>query len=417
MPEGWMESNRCLVVTLLAMSVCAVASAELLYELPPDLPKMPAAGQSLGQFLKPEQGKAVLDLTIKQSPTLDAWTKRADFNRKHIQQGLGLSPWPQKTPLNAIVRDKRTYDGYSVENVAFEPIPGFWTTATLYRPTTSSGPAPIVLSTHGHGTGMLRASETMQHRGGTLARMGAVVLSVDMFGYGDNLSQFSNANSNAVHRTLTAAPIQIWQLIRAIDFLSTLDGVDPKRIAVTGESGGGTQAFVLTALEPRIAVSIPVVMVSSYMFGGCPCESGRPIHRSNEHFITNAEIAALAAPRPMLVVSDGADWTQNVPEIEFPFLKKIYALNGVESLVENVHLKDERHDYGPSKRQAMYRFLAKQFKLNLAAAEDASGKMDESKITLEDEKLLHVWNEQHAVPTNALRTVEDVQRSLDALEK
>jgi len=154
-----MESLRLsAVVALIALAIAVRASAELLYELPPNLPRMPAPGQALNNFLKPEQGKGVLDLTLRQSPTLEAWKARAEFNRKHIQQGLGLSPYPQRTPLNAIVRDKRSYEGYTVENVAIESVPGFWTTATLYRPLTASGPLPIVLSTHGHGAGMPRAS-------------------------------------------------------------------------------------------------------------------------------------------------------------------------------------------------------------------------------------------------------------------
>jgi hypothetical protein len=331
-----------------------------------------------------------------------------------MQAGLGLDPLPKRNPINAKVYDKRTYDGYTVENVAIETIPGYYTTGSLYRSTNAAGLAPIILCTHGHGTGTPRTAPTgeMQPRAATLARMGAVAFSIDMFGYGDNLKQFPGGTIETVHRTLMAAPMNIWGLMRTIDFLTTLDGVDPKRIAITGASGGGTQAFVLTALDPRITVSVPVVMVSSYMFGGCPCESGRPMHHSDEHFVTNAEIAAMAAPRPMLVVSDGGDWTKDEPTIEFPFIQKVYALSGAGDKVENAHLANEQHDYGPSKRQAMYRFLAKQFKLNLAAAEKPDGTLDESKVTFEDPKLMDVWNDAHPVPANALKTVAEVEAAL-----
>ena len=388
------------------------------YQLPPDLPQMPAAGVPLGNFLIPSQGKAVLDLTLSQSPILEAWKARAEYNRRHIQQGLGLDPLPKRNPLNAIISEKRTYAGYSVANFAIETIPGFYTTGSLYRPVNTVGLCPAVLCTHGHWQGAPpRMQEMMQLRGATLARMGAVAITIDMFGYGDNLSQFANGTFDNVHSTRMAAPMQIWGLMRAIDFLTTLDGVDAKRIAVTGESGGGAQAFVVTALDPRISVCVPVAMVSSYMFGGCQCESGRPMYRSDEHFITNAEIAAMAAPRPMLVVSDGNDWTKDTPEIEFPFLQKIYDLNGAGNSVENIHLKNEGHDYGPSKRQAMYRFLARKFTLNLSAAENADGKLDESKVTIEDEKLMRVWNDANPVPANALRTVEDVELALKKAQR
>ena len=160
----------------------------------------------------------------------------------------------------------------------------------------------------------------MQARCATLARLGATVFSIDMFGYGDSMQLVGQA----AHKQTVALTLQIWNATRALDFLLSLENVDPKRVAVSGESGGGTQTFLLTALDPRVTVSVPVVMVSSYFFGGCACESGLPIHRSAEHFVNNAMIAALAAPRPLLVVSDGKDWTQHVPRIEYPFLQKIY---------------------------------------------------------------------------------------------
>src|SRR5262249_53812621 len=172
------------------------AAKQLLYELPPNLPPIPPTGTPLGRFFKePAQGKAVLDLTLAQTPTLDAWKKRAEWNTKHMQAGLGLDPWPKRNPLNVKVYDKRTYDGYTVENVAIETIPGYYSTGSLYRPTKPTGPSPIVLCTHGHWAGAPRTSPNgeqagMQQRAATLARMGAVAFSIDMFGYGDNLKQF-----------------------------------------------------------------------------------------------------------------------------------------------------------------------------------------------------------------------------------
>jgi len=131
---------------------------------------------------------------------------------------------------------------------------------------------------------------------------------------------------------------------------------------------------LLAQWDSRVVVSVPVVMVSAHFFGGCACESGRPIHRTADCFANNTEIAALMAPRPMLIISDGKDWTTYVPDVEYPFLQKVYAFYERTANVANAHLATEGHDYGPSKRAAMYRFVAEHLKLNLAAVQDAQAR-------------------------------------------
>lgn len=391
--------------------------------VPEGLPPLPATKNvGLGHYLKPEQGKAVLDAAIARFPDRVSWDAYTAHVRQRIQEGAGLAPWPKRTPLNAVIRDRRVYDGYTVENVCFESVPGYLVTGNLYRPTEAKPPYAAVLSTHGHGPAIAkpedydnhaRFSPGMQARCATLARMGAVVLSIDMFAYGDSIQLFGQA----AHKQPFAFKIQLWNAMRAIDFLLEQEDVDPKRVGVSGESGGGTQSFMLTAFDPRITVSVPVVMVSSYFFGGCACESGLPTHRSADHFVSNAMIAALAAPRPMLVVSDGKDWTQHVPEIEFPFLKKIYGYYGAEQNVANVHLPTEGHDYGPSKRDAMYRFVAKPLGLSLAAVMSADGKIDESRAKIEKATALHVFTADFPIPPHALHDAVAVERAMADLQK
>ena len=325
---------------------------------------------------------------------------------------------PRKTPLNPIFTPKRKFDGYTVENVAIETIPGFYLCGSLYRPAKGKGPFPAVLSPHGHfnstdlnENGRYRPDQ--QIRCAMLAKMGAVVFSYEMFGYGESLLQITPAD----HRTSFTSTMQTLNSIRVIDFLTSLPYVDSKRIGVTGESGGGTQTFLLTALDDRVTVSVPVVMVSSYYQGGCACESGLPIHSCTDLMTNNVEIAAMASPRPLLVISDGSDWTRDVPEIEFPYLKRVYGLYGKPELVENVHLADEGHDYGVSKRMPMYDFMARHLGLNINAVKDKkSGKIDESKVTIEKYDAQLVFGKEGKLPANALEGLDKIKESLKTLQ-
>lgn len=315
-----------------------------------------------GAYYTEAQGAEKLRALRNRLRTKEAWAAHADSIRNHIRKGMGLEVWPAKTPLNPRFRNKKTMDGYTVEAVAFESFPGFYVTGNLYRPTATAKPKSLaaVLCPHGHSSDTKnggRLSEAAQTRSAALARMGSVVFAFDMIGYGES--------DQLPHKFEKVLALQTWNSLRAIDFLLSLPEVDENRVAVTGESGGGTQTFILTALDERVKASVPVVMVSAHFFGGCSCESGMPIHKNGKIVYTNAEIASLAAPRPMLLVSDGQDWTKNTETVEFPFAKKVYQLLGADGFVENVHLSSEGHDYGPSKRIAMYNFLARHLKLQM----------------------------------------------------
>ena len=350
----------------------------------------------------PEDGQKHLNRLLSLYPKLPDWWKRKAELQQCFLATLGLSPLPAKVNSNPIYANKRQLDGYTAENVAIESLPGVFVCGTLYRPLKGKGPFPAVMVAQGHGEAQ-HYGDSSQLLSATLARMGAVVFSYDMFAKVEESLQFAFDD----HRTILAPTMQTLNSIRILDFLSSLPYVDTKRIGMTGASGGGTQTFLMTALDPRIAVCAPVVMVSSWFFGGCPCESGMPIHSCGEWGTNNVEIAAMAAPRPMLVVSDGGDWTANVPEIEFPYLKKVYSLFGKPELVENVHLLKEGHDYGPSKRRAVYEFLARQFSLNIEAVKAASGLVDESKSTVEPKSAMLVFGENgERLPANAIHGVE-----------
>ncbi len=353
----------------------------------------------VGHFQTEEHAKAQLKRFAESYNTLAEWKERANIIRDGILRGTGLLDSPEKCSMNPIIHSKRELNGYTVENVAFESLPGFFVTGNLYQPVGHKAPFAAVLCPHGHWDDpgeVGRFRPDMQYRCATLARMGAIVFAYDMIGWGPEGTQCSHNHPKAV-------ALQTWNSIRALDYLLTLTAVDPQRIGVTGASGGGTQTFLLTALDDRVAVSVPAVMVSAHFFGGCVCESGMPIHRSATHETNNVEIAALAAPRPMLLISDGDDWTKNVPEVEFPYIQNIYRLYGVENNAENVHLPEEKHDYGISKRIGAYKFLAKHLGLSLQQVIKADGSIDESPVVILPEEKLRVFDAEHPRPSHAVK--------------
>ncbi len=336
---------------------------------------------------------------LKTHRTGPEWLARRQQVQRQIQVGGNLNPLPTRTPLNPIIHSKRRYDGYTVESASFEARPGFFVYGNLYRPSKNKGKHPGILCPHGHASGPAggRYRADQQHRCATLARMGAIVFSYDMIGYGDS------RHLGWEHSHPQALTLQTWSSIRAVDFLQALEDVDEDRIGVTGCSGGGTQTFLLTALDDRVKVAVPVVMVSAHFFGGCNCESGLPIHRAHNYETNNAEIAALAAPRPMLLVSVGGDWTKNTPKVEYPFIRNIYSRYNAMGQLENVHLPNEDHGYQFPKRQAMYPFMVKHLDLDSTGVKDPdTGVFDESATVIEKPEQMRVFNSLQEMPGHAL---------------
>lgn len=348
----------------------------------------------VGRYWTEDEGNLMLKEFASKWNDQASWEVRAQTIKKGIIEGMQLDKMPKiKGSFNAIIRDKKVMDGYTIENIAIESFPGFYVTGNLYRPTEERSSYAAILSPHGH-LANKRFTHYMQKRAGALAKMGAIVFAYDMVGYGESIQ--------VEHKMPIALLLQTYNSQRVLDYLLSLPEVDPERIGMTGGSGGGTQTFILTAIDDRIKASAPVVQVSAHFFGGCVCESGMPIHKSEDHQTSNVEIAALCAPRPLLVVSDGADWTRNTPRVEFPYIQKVYSLYDAEHKAENVHLPLEKHDYGYSKRAAVYNFFGHHLNLRIGNVPYDDGYKEDFIEILEADQL-KVFTEANPMPSNALK--------------
>ena len=262
-------------------------------------------------------------------------------------------PAPTKSNLNPTFSSKKEFDGYAVQGVTLETMPGFFLTGTLFLPE-GNGPFPAVLSPHGHwSTGRFEHSElaSIPGRAIHLAQNGFVVFNYSMIGYNEFENLFPHRFDDSDYQLwgFSAAGLQTWNSYRALDFIEALPYVNPSKIGMTGASGGGTQTFMLTAIDKRIKVAAPVNMISAHFQGGCICENAPALRLQTN----NVEIGALAAPRPLLLISTSGDWTTNTPNVEYPAIKAIYKLFDKADQVQNVHL-DYPHNYNEDSRKAMY---------------------------------------------------------------
>ncbi len=353
------------------------------------------------------QGEKFLKYLESQYNDKSSWEKRKAELIPCFREALRLSPLPEKPNSKIILTTKRKYNGYTVENFAIETLPGIYVCGSIYKPAIIKDKCPVILNPNGH-FGLGRYREDQQKRCAMQARMGIISVSWDLFAWGESLLQFDGT----LHRLSAAHSIQTLNATRILDYLLTLKESDSSRVGITGGSGGGSMTMMMSAIDNRISLSIPVVMLASHFSGGCPCESGMPTHLC-ENRTNNAEVAATFAPKSQLIISDGKDWSNSVPTLEYPFVKRTYRFYGATENLKNVHLPDEGHDYGFSKRKAAYDFIAEKFGLNAKTLKNKEGQYDESTITIEEEWQMYAFGKKgENLPANAIKGKEALMEVL-----
>jgi hypothetical protein len=358
-----------------------------------------------------------------------SWEQRRDFLRHQALVALGLWPMPQKTPLNAVVHGRIDRGDYTIENVFFASMPGHYVTGNLYRPKNDSGKHPAVLCPYGHwpegrfiwnsdakiekelASGAEQTAEgarsPLQARCAMLARMGCVVFHYDLVGYADSHPiehPLGFTDLDAALRAQSMLGLQTWNSIRAVDFVAGLPDVDSQRLAVTGASGGASQAVALSIVDPRIVAAFPVVMVSMNMQGGCVCENA-PLYRVGTN---NVELACLFAPKPQGLAA-AQDWTHDFESRGLPEMKSIYRLFGASQEIEGKFFPFP-HNYNQHSREMMYDFFNRHLHLGWTSP------VKEQRFDPVPPKQLSVYDAQHPMPGDAMtapRLREEMTRASD----
>jgi dienelactone hydrolase len=361
------------------------------------------------------------------SATPAEWEQRAEYVRRQILVACGLWPMPARPSIQATIHGKVDRDDYTVEKVYFESHPGLYVTGSLYRPKNAAGKRPTVICPHGHwangrfhdhGAAKVKKEieigaeqfeiggrHPLQARCVQLARMGYIAFLYDMLGNADNtilpgslihgfakqrpeMSQpdrWGLFSAQSELRCLNAAGLQTWNSIRVLDWITTLPDVDAEKIGVTGASGGGTQTFLLGAVDPRPKALFPAVMVSTAMQGGCTCENASLLRVNTG----NIEFAALIAPRH-LGLSAANDWTREIETKGLPDLKQHYERLGIPDRVEGKYFNFD-HNYNQPSRMMMYAFMNRALGVHV----DKIAERDFVPLTKEEAS---VWDAGHPQP-------------------
>lgn len=316
---------------------------------------------------------------VSQVKTIDQWLTRQQEIKQTMWDVIG--PFPQKTPLNVQIMGKLKKNGFTVENLIYESLPGFYVTASLFIPDNTIKPSPAILFCSGHSAEAYR-KHLYQLPMLNLVKKGFIVLAIDPLGQGERLQYFnpesgesdigSSTKEHSYPSVQTAligqsvARYFIWDGIRGIDYLVSRKEVDPERIGVHGLSGGGTQTAYISALDDRVAASAPACYITSYkrLMESIGVQDGEQnFYHGIAQGIDHADFIEARAPKPTLIMATTRDFfsIQGVYET-YSELKSVYTIFGKP---ENIALTEDDfgHGYTRKIRETMYAFFQEHLNL------------------------------------------------------
>jgi dienelactone hydrolase len=267
--------------------------------------------------------------------------------RRQLLEGIALWPLPERLPLNVATTEALDHPWCTVRRVYYQLWPGVYASGLLFVPKEMpERPAPAMLCPHGH-WGQGNAHPIVQSRCLVFAKMGYVTFS-------PNQNHYEDLNWGISHQTLG-----VWGNVRALDFLQSLPEVDRERIGVCGESGGGLQTQMLTALDPRVRAATVAGMTCNFReiifphTAHCDCNHFPNVMR----WLDAPELSALSCPVPIQYLTMN-DWTRNFQQDDYPAITRLYAANGAP---DRTHCRYEatEHTYDRSKREWTYWWMDK----------------------------------------------------------
>lgn len=289
-----------------------------------------ARGQKMLEAYLKRQTQRISDACLADIKTREDWEKKRPELRRQFFDMMGLWPLPHRTDLKPVITGKIDADKFTVEKLHFQSAPGLYVSANLYVPKEAKFPAPAILYVCGHGGNFIDKVSygnkvTYQHHAAWFASHGYVCLVVDTLQLGElqGIHHGTHPNTKLNYwwwHTLgyTPAGIECWNGMRALDYLETRKEVDPKRLGVTGRSGGGATSWWVAAADDRVQAIIPVAGIAdlyAYVVEGEAPQYRKGVisgHCDCMYFVNTyrwdfAMVAALCAPRPLLLGNSDVD--------------------------------------------------------------------------------------------------------------